>query len=91
MRGEAYKTKDFAKKTTHYIAEVQRSYFMEQLLTNNFYSFLMDGTTDAGRVEDELIVIMYCKKKDETEEIFSCTRFLTIEVPEKADANGKMA
>ena len=28
------------------------------------YSFIMDGSTDAGNVEDELIVISYCLKND---------------------------
>ena len=38
------------------------SAFMESLSTANFYSFLMDGTTDAGNIEDEVIVF----RKDDT-------------------------
>ena len=43
----------------------------------HFFSFMMDGTTDAGNIEDELIVILYCKKDDATEEIKSCARYYT--------------
>ena len=52
--GQSYATKDSAKSFMHCIAESQRSAFVESLLNKRFYSFLMDGTTDAGNVEDEL-------------------------------------
>jgi len=35
---------------------------MESLSTANFYSFLMDGTTDAKNIEDKVIVF----RKDDT-------------------------
>ena len=46
--GQAYVTKDSAKSFTHYIAEVQRTAFIQHLSSTHFFSFLMDGTTDAG-------------------------------------------
>ena len=48
----------------------------------------MDGSVDAGKIEDELIVILYCSKDDTCEEIRSCTRFFLVEVPSRADAAG---
>ena len=86
--GPAYKTKDSAKNFTHYIAEAQRHNFMEALSLVPFCSFLMDGSVDAGRVEDELVVILYCKKDDSSDEIRSCTRFFTVQVPSRADTAG---
>ena len=41
------------------------------LSTANFYSFLMEGTADAGNVEDELIVIMSFRKDDTACEVGS--------------------
>lgn len=32
------------------------------LSQNKFYSFLMDGSTNAGKVEQELVVLLSCKK-----------------------------
>lgn len=49
---------------------------------------MMDGTTDAGNIEDEITVILYCKKDDATEEMKSCARYFTVEVPTRADADG---
>ena len=59
--GHAYKTKDSAKQFTHYIAESQQRAFVQSLSTVRFCSFLMDGSTDPGNIEDELIVLMYSK------------------------------
>ena len=56
--GQSYATKDSAKSFTHCIAESQCRAFVERLLNKQFYSFLIDGTTDASKVEDELVVIM---------------------------------
>ena len=54
----------------------------------HFYSFLMNGSTDAGNVKDEVIVIIYSARDKATQKIKSCTRFFSVEVPMKADANG---
>lgn len=51
----------------------------------------MDGTTDAGRVEDELVAVMYCSKDDVCREVKSKARFIRVVVPERADANGLIA
>ena len=60
--GQSYATKDYAKSFTHYIAESQRREFNRTLSSSHYYSFLIDSTTDAGNIEDELIVILYCEK-----------------------------
>ena len=59
--GPAYHTPDSAKTFTSYIAKSQRQTFTNTLSSNGicFFSFLMDGTTDAGNQEDELIVLLY--------------------------------
>ena len=86
--GQSYTTKDSAKSFFHYIAESQRTAFINTLSTMHFYSFLMDGTTDAGNVEDELIVIMGFQKDDTAGEVGTFARYFSLEVPAKADADG---
>ena len=49
---------------------------------------IADGSTDAGNVEDELVLVQYCMKDDATKEIRSYTQYLSLEVPQKADADG---
>ena len=89
--GHSYATKDSAKLFTHYIAESQRSAFMRSLSIVHFYSLLMDGTTDAGNIEDELIVIMTFCKDEVAGEVRSFARYFSIEVPTRADASGLIA
>ena len=86
--GFVYKTDVSAQTFTHYIAEAQRQSFLDKLSTSNFYSFLMDGSTDAGNVEDELVLVQYCTQDDTAQEMRSCVRYLSLEVPSKADADG---
>ena len=86
--GQSYSMKDSAKIFTHYIVKTQRQAFMSSLSTAHFYRFSLDGTTDAANVENELVVILYCRKDYVAGEIKSCARYFTIEVPKKTDATG---
>jgi len=45
----------------------------------------MDGSVDKGKVENEVILVQYCHLDNEVK---SCSRFLKIIEPKKADANG---
>ena len=86
--GFAYKTAVSAQTFTHYIAESQRQSFLESFSASNFYSFLMDGSTDAGNVEDELVLVLYCTQDTAAQEMRSCVSYLSLEVSTKADADG---
>lgn len=39
--------------------------------------------TDSGKVEDKLIVALYCKRDDVLKEIKSCARYLSVVTPNK--------
>ena len=86
--GFAYKTNEAAKVFVHYIAESQRQRFLHTLSSKGFYSFLMDGSTDSGNVEDEIVMAQYCILDDTAKEARSCVRYLSLQVPKKADADG---
>lgn len=49
--------------------------------TSSFYSILMDGSTDAGNVEDELVSIQCCVRDDTSQTIRSNTKYLSLCVP----------
>ena len=87
--GHAYRTPDSAKSFTGFIATSQCQGFLHSISSgSHFFSLLMDGTTDAGNVEDELIAILYCTKNDVSQQITTCTRFLSLHSPPKANASG---
>ena len=57
-------------------------YVMASSCSRNFYSFLMDGSMDSGK---KLVLLWYCTK--DAQEMRSCTRYLSLEMPMKADAD----
>ena len=83
-----YKTKDSAKMFSHFIAEAQRHDFLQSLSSSKFYSFLMDGSTDQGNVEEEMIVILHSTKNTMAEEVNTYARFLCVQEARKADSDG---
>ena len=87
---ESYLTKDSARLFTHYIAESQRCGFVGSVRSCHFFGFLMDGTTDAGNEEDEIIAIMgFCKDSGcNSGEVGSFARFFSVQVPTRADSDG---
>ena len=48
----------------------------------------MDGSTDAENIEQELVLISFCRKDDSARKVRSCTKLLSLLSPEKADADG---
>ena len=86
--GHTYKTAPSAKLFAHYIAESQCQQFLRALCKTKFYGFLMDGSTDEGNVEQELVILLSCKKDDTAEVMNSCAMFLSVATPEKANASG---
>jgi hypothetical protein len=57
--GTSYSNKARAAEFVHFIAESQRQQFVEFITSScHFYSFLMDGSTDAGVVDNEVIAVL---------------------------------
>ena len=86
--GSSYRGADCAKIFMHFIAESQRQCFLHSLpTTTKFFSFLMDGSTDAANTEVELVLVMYCCKDDFAREVRSCTRYLAVVNPTHGNAD----
>ena len=62
--GHAYNTADSVRVFTSFIAKSLRQGFLNSLPGGGFFSLLMAGSTDAGNLEDELIVLVYCHMDD---------------------------
>lgn len=86
--GTSYLTKASTKDFIHYIAESQRLTFRHTLKDIMFYSIAIDGSTDAGNIEDELVMIQYGLIDDKARRVKSVTRFLSVEAPARGDADG---
>ena len=90
--GTAYAAPDSAKLFTSYLANSQCQAFLTSVLgRSHFYSFLMDGATDAGNQEDSLIILQHFFKDDLAREIRSSTQYFSVHTPEKADASALLS
>ena len=85
--GSGYMWPDSAKLFTHFIAESQRQVVLHSLSECKF-SFLMDGSTDSGNLEVELVFAVFCKRDDSACEIRTYIRYLAVVKPTRADAEG---
>lgn len=83
--GYSYRKTDSARQFTHFITETLRQRFLESLSGISFVSFLLDGSTDTGNVEQELVFVQYFYKDDSARQIFSYARGLAVVSPESAD------
>ena len=57
--GHAYNTAESARLFTRFVAKSQHQSFLNSLSGGGSFSLLMDGSTDVGNVEDELIVLVH--------------------------------
>ena len=74
--GHAYRT---PKSFTGFIARSQRrGFFNSHSCGSHFFGLPIDGTTDAGNVEEELIAILYCAKDDASYQMTTNSRFLSL-------------
>ena len=89
--GASYKGSDSAQVFTHFIAEAQRKQFLDTFSEVRFFSFMMDGSVDAGNVENELVILLYSKCDDEAKEMKSCVRYWDIVQPAQSNADGLVA
>ncbi len=48
----------------------------------------MDGSTDSGNLEQEVVFVVYCKKDSATQQIRSVTRYLAVITPKSGTAEG---
>ena len=53
--GATYTNENAIKTFCHFIAESQREELAESLSNAKFFSLLMDGSTDKGNIDDELL------------------------------------
>ena len=70
--GKSYTTEIACRNFTHYIAECIKQTLYNRLGTANFFSLLLDGSTDSENVENELFLVIWFDQDGTGEKV--CTR-----------------
>ena len=87
--GTAY-TNNIAERTfCHYVAESKRQDLLE-ILTRVifFFSFLIDGSTDSGNIDNEIFMATYCDTNEGDERVHTKTSFFLDIRPSSVAATG---
>ena len=56
--GSAYRNQNAGKSFCHFIAESKRECLTQKLAKAQFFSILMDGSTDIGNIDDEIFLVL---------------------------------
>ena len=65
--GTAYRNQNAGKTFCHFIAVSKREQLVEKLAKAQFFSILMDGSTDTGNIDDEMFLVLWCDVDHEDE------------------------
>ncbi len=86
--GTAYRNQNAGKDFCHFIAESKREELTQKLAKAQFFSILMDGSTDTGNIDDELFLVLWCDTNCDDEAIRTNMSYFAVERPKKVDAQG---
>ena len=86
--GLAYKTETSAKAFTHFIAASQRQELVRNVESAKFFSMLLDGSTDAGNVENELLLVVWFDREGEGEKVSTRISYFTVTRPVSVSTEG---
>lgn len=70
----------------HYIAESRRQELRQKLVKAKFFSLLLDGSTDAANIDNELILAVWCDWDGSNEKIHTRMEYFTIVRPQTIKA-----
>ena len=87
--GSTYRNVNFCKDFIHFLS-MSRKELASLLSKDNFFSLLMDGSTDAANVDNEVFVVVWCDTDAEMDRVCTKTSFVTVHQPPRATAVGFM-
>ena len=86
--GTIYRSDMAGKDFVHYIAEAKRKDLLQTLAKANFFSLLMDGSTDTGNIDNEILLVVWCDPDGSDEKVHTRMDFLTVSRPQSVTARG---
>ena len=85
----SYTNETSAKTFIHFIAEAQRQDLFCIIQNAKFYSILLDGSTDTGNFDNELVLIVWFdRNSDGDEKVYTRTTYLKVIKPSSVTGTG---
>ena len=86
--GTSYRNETAGKEFIHYLAEAQRHDLIQKLANAKFFSLLLDGSTDAGNINNEVLMVVWFDPDGSDEKIHTRVDYLTVSRPRSVTAEG---
>ena len=86
--GQKYLNDHGCATFVHFIAEDLREQLLSALSKAHFFSIQVDGTTDAGNVEEELFLVVYFQPNYTDGKVHVCNQFFSTRQPRSATGEG---
>ena len=86
--GSSYQTNNAAKEFVHFIAKSMKNEIVSAVSEARFFSLFLDGSTDRGNVDNELLMVCWCDKDSKDEKIHTKIGFLAVDRPKTINAEG---
>ncbi len=86
--GTSYVNKNAGKEFIHYIAKSKRQELKQTLADAKFFSLLLDGLTDTGNIDNEVIRVVWCDRNGSDEKFHTRMEYFTVVRPESVTAQG---
>lgn len=84
----SYINENAGKELIHYIAESRRQELKQRLANAKFFSLLLDGSTDTGNIDNELLVVVCCDRDGSDEKIHTRMEYFTVVRPHLVTVQG---
>ena len=86
--GTSYVNENAGKTFCKFIAETRMAELCKTVTNAKFFLILMDGTTDVGKIDDELFLVQWCDVDGTDEKIYSRMEYFTVSRPKSGNAKG---
>jgi len=88
--GTNYTTETAGKEITHYIAKSVREKLCVCLSAAKFFSLMLDGSTDSGNIENEILLAIWFDQNGPDEKVYTKTSYFNLYKPSSTSAEGIM-
>ena len=86
--GATYRNDMAGKDFVHFIAKAKRKHLLQNLAKAKFFSLLLDGSTDTGNIDNEVVLVVGCDPDSSDEKVHTRMDFLTVSRPQSVTACG---
>ena len=86
--GSSYRNLMAGKEFIHYLAEAQRHDLLQKLVNAKFLSLLLDGSTDVGNVDNEVLLVVWFDPDGLDEKVHTRMDYFMVSRPQSVTAEG---